>query len=458
MTGFFPSIFSAFVAFSAFTSGVLAMPVEGGIRNLVKRRGFKPSAGAERFEGFASADSAPLLSSSNADTTGLESEYIVLLQPNTEADSVHRHLQWVKDLSREDAEMRAVDASLDGIDVMSSVKHVYDLSDLGFQGYSGRFSSYVLEQIRQHPDVAIVERDQVVRVQDQIQQSNAPWGLARISHRETLDADTLTKYEYDSSAGEGVEVYIIDTGINTNHTEFEGRAVWGKTIPTGDADVDGNGHGTHVAGTVASRAYGVAKKAKVIAVKVLRSNGSGTMSDVISGIEWAVKDYIRKLVKGKKNTSIANMSLGGGRSIILDFAVDVAVRSGVSFAVAAGNEDDDACYSSPAASNLAITVGASTINDARAYFSNYGDCVDVFAPGLNILSTWIGSNVSTNIISGTSMATPHIAGLAAYLVGLNDTLSVYDIKDLILDLATKDVLYDIPADTPNLLAYNGISA
>lgn len=276
------------------------------------------------------------------------------------------------------------------------------------------------------PEVEYVERDQIVKAQDI--QLSAPWGLARISHRKKLSFGTFTKYEYDSTGGEGVDVYIIDTGIYIDHDEFGGRASWGKTMPVGDVDEDKNGHGTHCAGTIASRKYGVAKAANVIAVKVLGSDGSGSMSDVIAGVLWASAAAVEKDKQArmevkttgstKHKGSIANMSLGGGKSVALDAAVNGAVDSGLHFSVAAGNDNRDACSTSPAGAKKAITVGASTLSDERAYFSNYGKCVDVFAPGLNVLSTWIGSTSASNTISGTSMASPHTAGLMAYLLSI----------------------------------------
>ena len=248
-----------------------------------------------------------------------------------------------------------------------------------------------------------------------------------MSHRHKLTFRTFTKYLYDDQGGEGVDVYVIDTGINIRHVEFQGRASWGKTIPD-DKDEDGNGHGTHCAGTIGSRKYGVAKKANLIAVKVLGSNGSGTMSDVVGGVVWAVRQATTKAAaaakefaltgKTKHKGSVANMSLGGGKSPSLDLTVNRAVDAGLHFAVAAGNDDRDACNYSPAAAEKAITVGAPTLADERAYFSNWGKCVDVFGPGLNILSTWIGSNAATNTISGTSMASPHTAGLLAYFLSI----------------------------------------
>jgi cerevisin len=250
----------------------------------------------------------------------------------------------------------------------------------------------------------------------------------------------------------------VDTGINIHHHDFGGRAEWGATIPDGDEDVDGNGHGTHCAGTIAGAKYGVAKKAKVVAVKVLRSNGSGSMSDVIKGIEFVALQHQEQVNKSGKAKSVANMSLGGGRSRALDRVVDAAVEAGVVFAVAAGNDGSDACNYSPAASKLAITVGASTVDDTNAWFSNNGKCVDVFAPGKDITSTWIGSDSATNTISGTSMASPHIAGLSALVLGEDSSdMTPKQVKDYILGHATKDALkfFFVPRSTPNLLAYSG---
>ena len=301
-------------------------------------------------------------------------------------------------------------------------------------------------------------------------EKNAPWGLARISHRDALGFGDFNKYLYTDDGGEGVDAYVIDTGTNIEHVDFEGRANWGKTIPTGDEDVDGNGHGTHCSGTIAGKKFGVAKKANVYAVKVLKSNGSGTMSDVVKGVEWAANshtDSISAAKKGKKKGfkgSVANMSLGGGKSRVLDLAVNAAVDAGLHFAVAAGNDNADSCNYSPAAAEKAVTVGASNLADERAYFSNYGTCNDIFAPGLNILSTWIGSKYATNIISGTSMASPHICGLLAYFLSLqpsNDSayavaaISPKKRKANMVSIATEGALANVPSDTANILAWNG---
>lgn len=259
---------------------------------------------------------------------------------------------------------------------------------------------------------------------------------------------------------------MIDTGTNIDHVDFEGRAFWGATIPKNDEDEDGNGHGTHCSGIIAGKKYGVAKKAHVYAVKVLGSNGSGTMSDVVKGVEWAVARHIAQVEaaksgKGRKGFkgSAANMSLGGGKSVSLNLAVNAAVDAGIHFAVAAGNDNANSCRYSPASADKAVTVGASTLSDERAYFSNYGTCNDIFAPGLNILSTWRGSPYATNTISGTSMASPHIAGLLAYYLSIQPAsdsgyavaeITPKQLKKTILSVATADSLTGIPSDTDNV--------
>lgn len=315
--------------------------------------------------------------------------------------------------------------------------------------------------------VAYVEKDSEVHTMESVEtEKNAPWGLARISHRDSLSFGTFNKYLYSSDGGEGVDVYVIDTGTHTKHVDFGGRAHWGKTIPSGDDDVDGNGHGTHCSGTIAGKKYGVAKKANIYAVKVLRSNGSGTMSDVVKGVEWAALSHTEKVKaakkgKGKKGFkgSAANMSLGGTKSVTLELAVNAAVDAGIHFAVAAGNDNSDSCGYSPAAAEKAVTVGASTLADERAYFSNYGKCNDIFAPGLNILSTWIGSETAVNTISGTSMASPHIAGLLAYFLSLQPASdSAYAVADVtpkqlkanIIAIATEGSLTEVPSNTKNV--------
>ncbi|KAF9012664.1 serine-type endopeptidase [Cyathus striatus] len=369
----------------------------------------------------------------------VNNSYIVMLKHDLPEHLRQNHLNFLQHAS----------ANVAG-DEFTGIQHVYEGH---IYGYAGKFHPNVVDQIRAMPEVAYVEKDQIVRTQEV--QKGAPWGLARISHRPKLTFSTFTKYLYNNDGGEGVDVYVIDTGINTAHTEFGGRASWGKTVPN-DADEDGNGHGTHCAGTIASNKYGVAKKANVIAVKVLGSNGSGTMGDVVAGVVFAATAAKKKADaalkefkatgKTKHKGSVANMSLGGGKSQALDDAVNRAVTVGLHFAVAAGNDNRDACNYSPAAAENAVTVGASTLADERAYFSNHGACVDVFAPGLNILSTYIGSKSATATLSGTSMASPHTAGLLAYLLSLYPSEEfdpIFEKEDLI-SLTSDRVFAHVP--------------
>ncbi|KAJ4483794.1 peptidase S8/S53 domain-containing protein [Lentinula aciculospora] len=351
---------------------------------------------------------APLIDENHIHGT-INNSYIVKFRDGSSPALVANHYNFLQ-MKHDENPLVAEDSGL---------QHVYEF------GYAGYFHDDVIDQVRALPEVEYVERDQVVRISDEVlinpetaRQKSAPWGLARISHRKKLTLGTFTKYDYVTYAGEGVDVYVIDTGVYVDHVEFNGRAHWGTTIPKNDVDEDANGHGTHCAGTIASDAYGVAKNAEVYAVKVLGSNGSGSMSDVIAGVQWAADAASKKAKSGssKHKGSVANMSLGGGKSPTLDSVVNKATEGGLHFAVAAGNENRDACNSSPAAAEKAITVGASTISDERAYFSNFGKCVDIFAPGLNIKSTW--PNNQTNSISGTSMASPHTAGLLAYLLSI----------------------------------------
>jgi len=419
-------------------------------------------------------DAAPIHSSSNA--KHIPNSYIIKFKSHVRHSDAAAHHDWVQSLhlSAQDSKMELRKRSQAPFmnDVYEGLKHTYNIAG-GFLGYSGHFDEDVIEQVRRHPDVEYIERDQEVHtmMKDAELEKNAPWGLARISHRNSLSFGTFNKYLYSSDGGEGVDVYVIDTGTNVDHVDFEGRASWGKTIPLNDADEDGNGHGTHCSGTVAGKKFGVAKKAHIKAVKVLRSNGSGTMSDVVKGVEYAAEAHTKQVEAAKKGKgrkgfkgSAANMSLGGGKSVTLDLAVNAAVDAGIHFAVAAGNDNADSCNYSPAAAEKAVTVGASTLADQRAYFSNYGKCNDIFAPGLNILSTWIGSKYATNTISGTSMASPHIAGLLAYMLSLqpakDSAYAVADItpkklKENLISIATEGALTDVPSNTKNILAWNG---
>ncbi|KAK4504099.1 hypothetical protein PRZ48_005014 [Zasmidium cellare] len=285
-------------------------------------------------------------------------------------------------------------------------------------------------------------------------QNNPPYGLARISHRNK----GATTYIYDDTAGAGTFSYIIDTGIYTEHNDFGGRAIKGANFVPDEDDRDGNGHGTHVAGTTGSNTYGVAKKTTLIAVKVLSSEGSGTNAQVLAGIDWAVQDA---KAKGRIGKAVANLSLGGIFSPMSNQAAAAAVQQGLFLAIAAGNSGLPTITSSPASEPSVCTVGATDANDNRASFSNYGLLVDIFAPGVNVTSTWIDGPDDTNTISGTSMATPHITGLGAYLLGLEGARTPDALCKRIQDLSTKNKINMGVAILPpskNYLAYNGNGA
>ncbi|KAJ6786751.1 hypothetical protein PWT90_02007 [Aphanocladium album] len=310
------------------------------------------------------------------------------------------------------------------------------------KGFSAALTKEEVERLRHDPDVESIEQDAIISINAITQQPGATWGLTRISHRQRGS----TTYDYDTSAGQGACAYVIDTGVEDTHPEFEGRAKQIKTFAS--TGTDGNGHGTHCSGTIGSKTYGVAKKVSIFGVKVLDDNGSGTLSNVIAGMDFVASDYkSRNCPRGV----VASMSLGGGYSATVNQAAAHLQSSGVFVAVAAGNDNRDAANTSPASEPSVCTVGASDSSDRRSTFSNYGRAVDIFAPGTGITSTWIGGR--TNTISGTSMATPHIAGLAAYLLGLEGG-SASTLCPRIQTLSTKNVLTGVPSGTVNYLAFN----
>jgi subtilisin family serine protease len=316
------------------------------------------------------------------------------------------------------------------------VDFVYDSA---LSGFAGSFSEQALFGLSHNPNVEYIEADQVVTID--ATQSPATWGLDRIDQR---NLPLSNSYTYNFT-GAGVTAYIIDTGIRVSHNEFGGRASSGYDFVDNDSNSDDcNGHGTHVSGTVGGSTYGVAKGVALVGVRVLNCSGSGTTSGVIAGINWVTSNHAAK--------AVANMSLGGGISTALDNAVSNSIASGVVYAIAAGNSNRDACKFSPARTPNAITVGATTSTDARASYSNYGSCLDIFAPGSSITSAWYTSNTATNTISGTSMATPHVAGVAAlYLEGHSGTPQ--QVRDAIVSAATANVVGSAGRNSPNLLLY-----
>jgi len=306
------------------------------------------------------------------------------------------------------------------------------------KGLAASLSDAQVSALRADPRVAYLEADQVMEASTT--QNNATWGLDRIDRRNLPLNGTYTY----TATGAGVNAYIIDTGIRTSHSDFGGRARVGYDAIGGNGQ-DCNGHGTHVAGTVGGSTYGVAKGVTLYAVRVLDCSGSGSTSGVIAGVDWVTRNHVKP--------AVANMSLGGGASTALDTAVNNSISAGVTYAIAAGNSNRDACKYSPARVSAAITVGATTSSDVRASYSNYGSCVDLFAPGSSITSDWYTSDTATNTISGTSMATPHVAGVAALYLQGNPGASPAAVQNALVSNATAGVLSSVGRNSPNLLLF-----
>jgi subtilisin family serine protease len=325
----------------------------------------------------------------------------------------------------------------------AQIHHIYSVA---LKGFAATLPDAALAGIRNSPAVDYIEQDQTVSLVETTTQNEATWGLDRIDQRV---GSLNLQYQYNAT-GFGVNAFIIDTGIRPDHVEFTGRLSPGYTaITDGRGTTDCNGHGTHVAGTVGGTTWGVAKQVTLTPVRVLDCRGSGTWSGVIAGIDW-----VANTSQTTQRPAVANMSLGGGKSTSVNAAVAGAVDKRVTMVVAAGNSSADACNYSPSSEPSAITVGASTGIDARASYSNYGSCVDIFAPGSGITSAWNTGSSATNTISGTSMASPHVAGVAALVSETNPTASPSAIAAFLVSTATTDLLASVGTGSPNLLLYS----
>jgi subtilisin family serine protease len=335
--------------------------------------------------------------------------------------------------------------------------------DRVLKGFAATLDKDQLMVARNHPRVKYIEQNQVVHaIQDcYVDPGHEPWGVTRVSER-TIQLDGGYRTQY-TNLGEGVDIYIIDTGILITHNDFGNRATFAFKATSSWPNTDDHGHGTHVTSTSAGKAYGIAKNAQLFAVKVLGGDGSGTTSGVIAGVNFAVSNRDQR-----NRPSVGNMSLGGGKSTALDQACNAASNAGVIMVVAAGNDNNNACNGSPSGASTVISVGATDVGadgndnqkDVRSYFSNYGTCTHVFAPGSNILGAWIGGPSATRTISGTSMASPHVAGAAALLLGQTPSLSFAQVKSALTGDATMDQI-DLQCTTtacrnsPNLMLFVG---
>ncbi|KAL6415555.1 subtilisin-like serine protease [Ilyonectria robusta] len=361
--------------------------------------------------------------SKHANSDIVKGKYIVIMNPDIDAPNLNDHLGWVDDIHARSLSRRGAGANEKGVDKVWSDT---------WKGYSGEFDPETIKEIKNSDEVLTIEPVRTITIYaPKITQSASTWGLGSISHRKP----GYREYVYESSAGQGTWAYVVDTGVYTAHAEFEGRAFPGYNAVPNTKMADTNGHGTHCAGIIASKTYGVAKKAKIMAVKVL--DGSSSTTDIVlDGFMWAVSNITN--TPGRAANAVISLSLGGGKSAAFNAAIDAAYKRGVLVVAAAGNSNVDAALSSPGSAPGALTVGASDKDDNRASFSNYGSVVDLFAPGLAITSLGITSKTATATMSGTSMSCPHVAGLALYLKAKESIVSPGATTTRIKNLATKN--------------------
>jgi subtilisin family serine protease len=320
----------------------------------------------------------------------------------------------------------------------ATVDHIYSAT---IRGFAASMSERDARRLAADPAIAYVAQNQRVRALDT--QANPPsWGLDRVDQRDLPFDQTY----FFSTRASNVNVFIIDTGIRATHQDFGGRVRQGRdTVDNDDDSTDCHGHGTHVAGTVGGQAHGVAKGVTLWAVRVLDCGGSGTDAGVIAGVDWVTEHAAKP--------AVANMSLGGSAFQPLDDAVQRSIASGITYAIAAGNSNRDACTQSPARAPDAITVGATYLDDSRAGFSNFGTCVDIFAPGVGITSAWLTSDTATASLSGTSMASPHVAGTAALYLATNPAATPQQVRDALVNVATPNKITNPGTGSPNKLLF-----
>ncbi|KAL0780397.1 hypothetical protein CaCOL14_001732 [Colletotrichum acutatum] len=386
---------------------------------------------------------SPLIAKGSSDGSIVPGKYIVRVAPGTYDTDFESHLSWVANVHKRSLSRR----STAGVEKTFSVG--------GFKAYSGEFDAETIAEIERNGYAVSVEPDRVVEVTALITQAAAPWGLTGLSSTTPqADGSSSSPYVYDSTAGEGTYAYVLDSGVTIEHAEFEGRAIrgynaWAPNYPFEDEF----GHGSHVAGIIGAATYGVAKKATVIDVKVVRGLGYSTVAHVLDGYSWAVNNITN--TPGRVSKAVINMSLAFPKSDAMNSAVDAAFDLGVTTVVGAGNDGKDASTKSPASAQRAITVGAIAWNWTRADWSNFGTDVNIFAPGLDIPSLWRQPG-QVSVVSGTSMATPHVAGLVAYLQALHPLENSAAVVEKLNELAFKGVVGNSGSGSANVLAHSGV--
>ncbi|XP_065184312.1 aqualysin-1-like [Sycon ciliatum] len=380
---------------------------------------------------------APLLNQEAKEI--VENEYIVVFHSSINTTTRAMHMDYLRSSLRM--------SEVDNTEVM--FEYNIEGPTLQFRGYSVRTSMSVINGLLDAPEVDYIGLNQKAHaLQTCNRQTEATWGLERIAKPDL----PLAGYYEDQEGNQGadVDVYVIDTGVRTTHVEFGTRAKFGydsTSPPTSPIETDDNGHGTHVAGTIGGSTYGVAKASTLIGVKVLNQAGSGSYAGVIAGIDYAATEC-----RSGTRKCVGNMSLGGGFDSAVNAATDASVDAGVFMAVAAGNSyGANACNYSPASSNKATTVGSTDNTDARSVFSNIGNCIEVFAPGTSITSAWYTSDTATNTISGTSMASPHVAGVGARVFSANPTLTAPGVEAEVQRIAAVNKISNVGSGSPNLL-------
>jgi len=384
---------------------------------------------------FTLTNGAPLL---GQDYSGrIADEYIVIYKEETVNDVIFAHQA----------------------ELTSNIKFTYNISN-DYRGFSAHLNPDELSKVLDLPFVKEVHCNGHVHTYCSVKQSpSTSWGIARVSHSGPLRGPLNYEFNHHPNPGQGTHVYILDTGVMATHEQFNGRVAPGMNFVPGEtpADQDQNGHGTHCAGTAAGNTYGIAHNARIIPIKVLGRGGSGSFDGVIAGVSWAANDH-----NGPNPVpGVASMSLGAGSDGGMNSAVEAAIRSGLPFCVAAGNNAGNACNFYPASAVGAITVGSSDIGgedqDVISYFSNHGNCVEIFAPGSDIPSSYIPNYNSYAVLSGTSMACPHVAGLSAFILGSHPgvRMSPVELEAALVNGANTGVFTNLPAGSPNKLLYNG---